>query len=1145
LRSHEEAGSLLEQPLFQPGPTVDHSPAAEQPGAVIGPYKLIEPVGEGGMGTVWMAQQTEPVRRVVAVKLIKPGMDSKQVLARFEAERQALALMDHPNIARVLDAGATAGGRPYFVMDLVKGVPITHYCDEHHLTPRQRLELFLPICQAVQHAHQKGIIHRDIKPSNVLVALYDGKPVPKVIDFGVAKAAGQSLTDKTLVTGFGNIVGTLEYMSPEQAEVNQLDIDTRSDIYSLGVLLYELLAGSPPFTRKDLEKAGMLEMLRVIREQEPSKPSTKLSTAEGLPTLAANRGTEPAKLTKLVRGELDWIVMKALEKDRNRRYETANGFAADVQRYLADEAVQACPPSVGYRLRKFARRNKRALTVAGLILFFILLLGGGSGWVLRDRFVRLATTERETETALAEAAQLAGRKKWLEALAWVQRAEGVLAQGADSEALRRRVQDLRRDLEMVAKLEEIRPQATEVIDNHFDSGSRLPAYAQAFREYGIDVNALDAEEAAERIRARTIPVELVAALDDWARWTAKDDERIHLSAVARLVDPDSWRNRLRDARQQMDRNALEALAASDEANRLSPQNVELLASALARAGVIEQRLTLMRQAQQRHPDDFWINSDLGVCLFFETKPARPQEAVRFLTAAVALRPRNPGAHYNLGLAFQKSGSHDEAVAAFREALRFKPDYFHARFNLGDSLKALGQVDKAIAEYREAIRSKADDALYASAHYALGHALSDQKKWDEAIAEYREAIRLKASKAGAHYDLANALYVKGRLDEAISEYREAIRLKPDFAEAHVNLGRPLHDKGQIDDAIAEYREAIRLKKDLPEAHYGLGFLLDHKGQRDAAMTEYREAIRLKPDYAEAHVNLGIALASKGQPDAAIAEFREAIRIKKDLPEVHGALGVALVQKGQTDDAIAEFREAIRLKKDDAEAHYNLGHALRLQGEFPKALEALRRGHELGSKDPRWPNPSARWVRQCEREVELDRQLPGFLAGKTTPANADEHVELAEICAVQLLNRAAARFFAEGFAREPKLADDLDAGHRYNAACTAAKAGCGQGKDIDKLDSGDRARLRRQALDWLRADLEAWGRLLEKAPDKARSAARVTSTLRHWLVDADFAGVREPEALAKLPEAERQPWQKLWGDVAATLARIQGKKLPEQK
>jgi WD40 repeat protein/serine/threonine protein kinase len=354
------------------GPTVDE-PLGETAGAVVGPYKLIEPIGEGGMGTVWMAQQTEPVKRLVALKLIKAGMDSKQVIARFEAERQALALMDHSNIARVLDAGTSSTGRPYFVMDLVKGVPITRYCDEHHLTPRQRLELFLPVCQAVQHAHQKGIIHRDLKPSNILVAPYDGSPVPKVIDFGVAKATGQSLTEKTLVTGFGAIVGTLEYMSPEQAEVNQLDIDTRSDVYSLGVLLYELLTGSPPFSRNGSEKGGVLEMLRVIREQEPTKPSTKLSTAEGLPTLAANRGTEPAKLTKLVRGELDWIVMKALEKDRNRRYETANGFATDVQNYLDDKPVRAVPPSAGYRLRKFARRNKRALAMISVLALAVVV----------------------------------------------------------------------------------------------------------------------------------------------------------------------------------------------------------------------------------------------------------------------------------------------------------------------------------------------------------------------------------------------------------------------------------------------------------------------------------------------------------------------------------------------------------------------------------------------------------------------------------------------------------------------------------------------------------------------------------------------------------------------------------------------------
>ena len=323
-------------------PTINFEPSGEVAGTTIGPYKLLQQIGEGGMGTVFMAEQTHPVQRKVALKVIKAGMDSRLVIARFEAERQALAMMDHVNIARVFDAGATESGRPYFVMELIQGMPITKYCDDNHLTPRERLELFVPVCQAIQHAHQKGIIHRDIKPSNVMVTLYDGKPVPKVIDFGVAKATEQKLTERTLFTEYGAVVGTLEYMSPEQAEMSALGVDTRSDIYSLGVLLYELLTGNTPLSHKTMKEAAHAEILRMIREEEPPKPSTRLSdSGEALASISAQRHMEPAKLTKLLRGELDWIVMKTLEKDRNRRYETAKDFAADVQRYLDDEPVQA------------------------------------------------------------------------------------------------------------------------------------------------------------------------------------------------------------------------------------------------------------------------------------------------------------------------------------------------------------------------------------------------------------------------------------------------------------------------------------------------------------------------------------------------------------------------------------------------------------------------------------------------------------------------------------------------------------------------------------------------------------------------------------------------------------------------------------
>ncbi len=380
LQAHDGSAGLLDKPPVPVGSTVDDPRRIEGPGSRIGPYKLLQQIGEGGMGVVFLAEQIEPVQRKVALKVIEPGMDTHHVVARFEAERQALALMDHPNIAKVLDAGATDSGRPYFVMELVKGLPMTKYCDQEHLTPQERLQLFLPICQAVQHAHQKGIIHRDLKPSNILIALYDGRPVPKVIDFGVAKATGIKLIDRTLFTEVGHAIGTWEYMAPEQAELNNLDIDTRADIYALGATLYELLAGSPPFTRKQLRNAAFDEMLRLIREVEPPKPSTRLSSSDELSSLAAKRKLEPAKLSRMVRGDLDWIVMKCLEKERGRRYESANGLALDVQRYLADEPVLASPPSAAYRLRKFVRRHKGKVATAALMARVLLAAAASVGW---------------------------------------------------------------------------------------------------------------------------------------------------------------------------------------------------------------------------------------------------------------------------------------------------------------------------------------------------------------------------------------------------------------------------------------------------------------------------------------------------------------------------------------------------------------------------------------------------------------------------------------------------------------------------------------------------------------------------------------------------------------------------------------------
>jgi tetratricopeptide (TPR) repeat protein len=1316
LHAHADDPGFLEQPAGSLWGTVDGPAApaleerlaeagiAEQPGMVLGGrYKLLQLIGEGGMGAVWLAEQMQPVQRKVALKIIKAGMDSRQVLARFDAERQALALMDHPNIAKVLDGGVVgqpfqadaptksqAGepdlqtGRPFFVMELVKGLPIAKYCDELRLTPRERLELFLPVCQAIQHAHQKGIIHRDIKPSNVLVAPYDGKPVVKVIDFGVAKATGQPLTEKTLFTEFGAVIGTLEYMSPEQAELNNQDIDTRSDIYALGVLLYELLTGTTPLDRARLKNTPFTEMLRKIREEEPPRPSTRLSEAkETLPAISARRQMEPAKLTRLVRGELDWIAMKALEKDRNRRYESANALAADLQRYLADEPVQACPPSAGYRLRKFARRNRGRL-VAGAVLGLALLVGAsGIGWTALERAVRRGKAANEQELAMDRVEQFLKDRKWPDALAAFQRAELLAreagpdpARNARLAALKQRLDDESGDQDFIARFEDIRLQMQSQLDpvkGGFILGAALPEIREALRQYGIAVGDMAPARVGAIIQGRPEVARrnLVAALDECLALAPQKDvpTRKWLLAALEAADRDDWRGRARKARMDADWKALAALAREADVRAQPPSFLVLVARDL-REQMRTVGLELLRRAQSAYPADLWSNHWLA---FELRKAGQPAEAIRYYTAALALRPENAGIYLNLGTTLREAGELDAAITAYRrclalapryamahfglanvlrdkgqldesiaecrEAIRLKPDYVEAHHNLGATLSLMGRLDEAITELCEAIRIKKD---LPEAHYELGRALKRKGRLDEAIAEYREAIRLEKDFAEAHLNLGVALYRKGRLDEAIAEYREAIRLKKDYALAHNNLGNALYDKRQLDEAIAEYRQAIRIKMDYAEghlnlgvalhrkdrldeataeyreairldkdyalAHFNLGNALRDKGQLDEAIAEYREAIRIKNDYGEAHSNLGIVLARKRRLDAAIAEFREAIRLKKDYAQAHNRLGKALFDKGQLDAAIAEYREAIRINKDFANAHLNLGAAfmrkgrldeaaaefrqvvrlepgnaeaiaclgdahfskgelepaiaayrkaigikkdyaqahcqlglaLRQQGNFREALEQLRRGHVIGSRDRRWRYSSAQWVRECERLVELDGQLPGFLAGIATPPGPAERIELARLCSLKRLHRAAAHFYEEAFALRPRLADALDGGHRYKAACAAALAGCGQGKDADKLEDKERARLRRQALDWLRADLEAWGRLLDKKPPGAVSPASIATVFQRWLTTHEFAGLRGPEARARLSEAERQAWEHLWSDVAGMLARAQGKK-----
>jgi eukaryotic-like serine/threonine-protein kinase len=793
LRAHAEPDGPLDRLGRELGKTADDTVPAEAPDTVIGPYKLLEPIGEGGFGIVFMAEQQQPVRRKVALKVLKPGMDTRQVVARFEAERQALALMDHPSIARIFDGGATASGRPYFVMELVKGVAITAYCDRDQLTVRERLELFLDVCRAVQHAHQKGIIHRDLKPSNVLVTLHDGTPVVKVIDFGIAKALGpQPLTDKTLFTNFAQLIGTPLYMSPEQAALSGLDVDTRSDIYALGVLLYELLTGTTPFDQERLKTAAFDEFRRMIREEEPPKPSTRMSTlGPSATTVSANRRSDPKRLRQLLRGELDWIVMKCLEKDRNRRYETVNGLMLDLQRYLADEPVQACPPSAWYRFCKFTRRNKAGLTMAGLILSILVLLGGGAGWVVRDRAARRAMTEREVTQALDEATTLQGQSKWPEALEAAKRAEGFLAGGA-SESLRQRVREVLNDLKMVLRLEEIwLPRAQHGTEGAYDYRWADASYAEAFRDYGIDVEALEPAEAARRIRERTIRFELTAALDSWADkrqqnlqpgdvvWDGWPDQRDfnpatddagwkRLMAVARAVDPDEFRDQVRDALERRDREGLSKLVASPKTSDLPFQTFSVVCRHVENMHTI---LALQR-AHLRHPDNFFINGSLA-------RASRDaDEAIRFYTAARAIRPRNAPTALFLGDALHRRGRLDEAIALYREAIALDPDLVYTYRALIETLQSQGKRDEAIAEIRAAVAAKPNNAPLSNSIAWISATCADARFRDPRLAVElaSRAVALAPNQGDYWKTLGAAHYRAGNWDGAIAAFEKSMPLR---------------------------------------------------------------------------------------------------------------------------------------------------------------------------------------------------------------------------------------------------------------------------------------------------------------------------------------------------------------------------------
>jgi serine/threonine protein kinase len=1039
LVEHEKEQSFfLDAPLPVAQMTIDQ-PLQEKLGTQIGPYKLLQQIGEGGMGVVFMAEQMAPMQRRVALKIIKPGMDTRQVIARFEAERQALALMDHVNIARVFDAGATEQGRPYFVMELVNGVPITKYCDDNRLTPRQRLELFVPVCQAIQHAHQKGIIHRDIKPSNVMVTLYDGKPVPKVIDFGVAKAIEQKLTERTLFTQFGTMVGTLEYMSPEQAEMSALGVDTRSDIYSLGVLLYELLTGSTPLSTKQMKEAAYAEILRLIKEEEPPKPSTRLSdSGEALASISAQRHTEPAKLSKLMRGELDWIVMKTLEKDRNRRYETANGFAADVQRYLSGEAVQAVPPSAGYRVRNFARRNQAALVMITTVV--VLLLSG----TIISTWQALRATKAER---LAEARLLSEREARHDAEQANEKASKNF--GRAREAVKRMLTRVAQNqLSDVPRMELVRKTLLEdalqfyeqlMAERTADPEIRF-ATAQARLDLAF-INGRRGETAEEHERiqlALELLEPLVKEFPEDLRYRSGLALALHLQSHQTAWTPNRWKEAEQLLRRAIELQESVAFAIPDSAEHAHhlADMLQMLGNALATGSqseeaeaVYRRAVSIAEQITAKDPNDpahlhAQVRGLASIANLLSVKDPEQAEAILLRAQVLAKRFNETGrktgilfdncayalasVEQGLGELYHAQGRTKEAQAAFRRAWavyqKYTSDFPSVRFyrerlawasqRLADSLTDPDDGPEAERLYREAVE----------VHEKL---VADFPK----VAIYRKGL------SRAYRGLGNSLRKIGRPDDAEKVFRGTInRLEtltanfPQDLEPQLELSAAYQDLAYLEEAAKRPTEALEaFRKSLEVAEHAAAKYPDQAivwetvGHKARTLSWPLRRANHLADSEATHVKAVEAFERAGKiPGASTHTFRYLAAETR-----RGQAEVVLAQK-RPKDAEDLFRKSVEdcytLPGDffvlKPERHRSVGAGidryalfLRGHGRPQEAIEALQQGVNFFAKlSQDMPKEAVLKEGLSERY----RRFAWFLAAPTNPKDRDGKriVELAK-------------------------------------------------------------------------------------------------------------------------------------------------------
>ncbi len=1154
-------------------------------------YQLLGEIARGGMGAVLKGRDPDLGRDLAIKVLLEKHRDHPELVHRFVEEAQIGGQLQHPGIVPVYEVGQFGDDRPYFAMRLVEGQTLAALLAARANTPEDLprfLDIFAHVCQTMAYAHSRGVIHRDLKPSNIMVGSFGEI---QVMDWGLAKVLSRGgVADEPLapparesariatarngsdigISRAGSVLGTPAYMAPEQARGDLDQVDERADVFGLGAILCEILTGRPPYLAAD---AGELKGRAARAELDDAYDCLGACGAE-LELIALSRRC-----------------LAARPEDRPR---DAGIVAAELTGYLRgiqERLRQAELQSVEAQARATEEKKRRRLAVglAAAVVGLIVTAGGGGVWALHQHHVRAARVDlliHNAEFLKAQAEETGDDlARWAVAREAVRRALAVVDDVRDA-ATRSRLVTLERQIgkladaaEAYARLLDRLAEVREAMDE-IPAGQTEAAYAAEFQGAGWDPDTQTPEEMGRAIARRPIrtAVGLAVALDHWAALRLDQGNRSgagRITAVARVADPDDYRGRLRTAlmepRVSERRVALRELARSATAAELPPVTSALLGVGLLRAGDPITAESVLRPAQRRHPADPWLAQVLARTL--ETR-SRPEEAIRYYFIARAARPESAHA---LAHALERQGEWTEAIDVLREAVRLNPANVRHHSCLAKALKAQGQVreaekelDAALAAAREALQHTPDVSLH---HTLRNIAIKQPARMKEVIAAYRAAIRLRPDDASAHYHLGTILDRSGRADQAIAEYRAAIRLEPDLAEAYLGLGIVLakleHDhagaisvfqdlirirpddalvhfnfgivlagQGRRNEAIAEYRAAIRLKPDFAEAYCNLGAILTNmESSRGEAHTVLREAVRLKPDDAFSHFNLANLLRMTGRADEAIAEYRETIRLEPRLAGAHYALGTILEHGDQISEAMAELRAAIRFKPDFAKAHCDLGFMLRKEGRYAESLASYERGHELGSRHPDWSHPSEQWVAQARRLARLAPRLPALVRGETQPADAIESLDVAGVAYDKGLYAAAARLFAKGFAAEPRAAENLASPDRYNAAGSAAMAGCGKGKDQPPPDGAARLTLRRQALSWLEADLAARSKIMVSGTREASSAARrsLIQNLEHWKHDSDLAGVRDSDALKELDPAEQAAWRAFWAKVDRVLAR----------